>query len=45
MKDYSSSREDSKLFVLNYDVVDDQIIVNVANGRQYTVKYTECLLT
>ena len=41
MKDYSSSKENKNLFILNYEIVDNQIIVNVANGKHYAVGYTE----
>ena len=40
MKDYSLNKEESNLFILNYDVKNDQIIVNIANGKKYVVPYT-----
>ena len=40
MKDYSLNLEDSKTFVLNYTVKDNQITVNLANGENYVILYT-----
>lgn len=40
MKDYSLNLEDSKTFVLNYTVKDNQITVNLANGENYVIPYT-----
>lgn len=40
MKDYSLNLEDSKTFVLNYTVKDNQIAVNLANGENYVIPYT-----
>ena len=40
MKDYSLNLEDSKPFVLNYTVKDNQITVNLANGENYVIPYT-----
>lgn len=40
MKDYSLNLEDSKIFVLNYTVKDNQITVHFANGKNYVIPYT-----
>lgn len=40
MKDYSLNKEEEKRFILNYDIVDDKIIVKLASGEKYTVPYT-----
>lgn len=40
MKNYSLNLEDSKTFVLNYTVKDNQITVNLANGENYVIPYT-----
>ena len=40
MKDYSLNFEDSKTFILNYRVEDNQIIVNLASGENYVIPYT-----
>ena len=40
MKDYSLNLEDSKTFVLNYTVKDNQITVKFANGENYVIPYT-----
>lgn len=40
MKDYSLDSEDSKTFVLNYIVKDNQIIVHFADKKNYVIPYT-----
>lgn len=40
MKDYSLTYDGSKTFVLNYEISDNQIIVNLASGEKYTIPYT-----
>lgn len=40
MKDYSTNEEEAKRFILNYEIDDNQIKVNLANGESYTVPYT-----
>lgn len=39
MKDYSLNLEDSKTFVLNYIVINNQIMVRFANGEGYFIPY------
>lgn len=41
MKDYSLNNIEKNNFVLNYDVTEDKIIVNFANGERYTIPNTE----
>lgn len=40
MKDYSLNYEDSKTFILNYKIEDNQIIVNLASGEEYIIPYS-----
>lgn len=40
MKDYSTNEEEAKRFILNYEIDDNQIKVNLANGESYPVPYT-----
>lgn len=40
MKNYSLNFEDSKTFILNYKVEDNQIIVNLASRENYVIPYT-----
>lgn len=40
MKDYSLDFEDSKTFVLNYEVKDNHITINLATGEKYVIPYT-----
>lgn len=40
MKDYSLNYDDSKTFILNYKIEDNQIIVNLASGEEYIIPYS-----
>lgn len=40
MRDYSLNLEDSKTFVLNYTIKENQIIVNLAKGENFIIPYT-----
>lgn len=40
MKDYSLDYENSRTFVLNYSVNNNQITVNLASGENYVIPYT-----
>ncbi len=40
MKNYSLSHENSKTFILNYNIEDNQIIVNLASGEKYIIPYS-----
>lgn len=40
MKNYSLNFNDSKTFILNYKVEDNQIIANLASGEDYVIPYT-----
>ena len=40
MKNYSLNYEDSKTFILNYKIEDNQIIVNLASGEEYVIPYS-----
>lgn len=41
MKDYSLNSKDSKTFILNYKVEDNQIVVNLASSENYIIPYTK----
>ncbi len=40
MKDYTLNFKDAKSFILNYEIKDNQIMVNYANGEHYIIPYT-----
>ena len=40
MKDYSLNYEDSKTFILNYKIEDNQIIVNLACKKECIIPYS-----
>lgn len=40
MKDYTLKFKDAKSFILNYEIKDNQIMVNYANGEHYIIPYT-----
>ena len=40
MKDYTLDSEEAVSFILNYEIKDNQIIVNYANGEHYIIPYT-----
>lgn len=40
MKDYTLNSEEAVSFILNYEIKDNQIIVNYANGEHYIISYT-----
>ena len=40
MKDYTLNFEEAVSFILNYEIKDNQIIVNYANGEHYIIPYT-----
>jgi len=37
MKDYSQNYEDSKKFILGYDIVEGDIVIKFSNGEKYVV--------
>ena len=41
MKNYLLETKESKYFILSYDIKDDVITVNLANGENYTLAYTK----
>ena len=41
MKDYSKSLEERRVFILSYEIKDEQIIINLAKGEPYPIPYTE----
>ena len=40
MKDYSLDYESSKTFILNYNIENNQIIVNLASGEKYIIPFS-----
>lgn len=40
MKNYELDLDKSKYFILNYEIVKDEIIVNLATGDKYPIPYT-----
>ncbi len=40
MKHYTLNSKDATSFILNYEIKDNQIIVNYANGEHYIIPYT-----
>jgi len=41
MKDYSQNYEDSKKFILGYDIVEGDIVIKFSNGEKYVVPNNE----
>lgn len=40
MKYYTLNSKDATSFILNYEIKNNQIIVNYANGEHYIIPYT-----
>lgn len=40
MKYYTLNSKDATSFILNYEIKDNQIIVNYENGEHYIIPYT-----
>ena len=40
MKDYTLDPKDAASFILNYEIKDNQIIINYAKGKHYIIPYT-----
>lgn len=38
---YYNDTEDSKIFIINYEIKDNQIIVNTGDGKKYSIPYTK----
>lgn len=41
MKDYSLNKEQRKMFILKYEIVDENIILHLASGEKYSIPYSE----
>lgn len=41
MKDYALNKKDKRMFILNYKIIDNQIIVNLASKEEFVIPYTE----
>lgn len=41
MKDYTLDADKAKLFIKNYEVLEDNIIIHFATGETFTIPYTE----
>ena len=41
MKDYTINKEEKEKFILNYKIIDGQIIMNLASGKTYAICYTK----
>ena len=41
MKNYAINKYQEKSFILNYKIIDDKIIINLASSDNYTLPYTK----